>query len=284
MKEMESQKTMVRISQLPDIDPNVASRLKNAKVKTVADLWAMIGPNFKEGITRVATTTRIEEAQLHEILKQEALAYNTPVIKRWSRFFFQVRRHWGEVLALIIIGILLSLLILNAIRPRDTVVVSASNGLPAFHIIEPGDVRREKMFTVHDSFTSESEVIGRYLLQPVSAKTVLLKSQVGAAELKEQLTGRQIVTLPVKSGVISSTLAPTSRVRLLFSPRNTNDPKTSTTWTLSQAIANFIINDVIVLSVNRQVDSASITVAMKNEEDLTRAFALLNTSDILISE
>src|SRR5215204_6300419 len=283
MKEMESQKTMVRISQLPDIDPNVASRLKNAKVKTVADLWALIGPNFKEGITRVATTTRIEEAQLHEILKLEALAYNAP-IKPWSRFFFQVRRHWGEVLALIIIGILLSLLILNAIRPRDTVVVSASNGLPAFHIIEPGDVRREKMFTVHDSFTSESEVIGRYLLQPVSAKTVLLKSQVGAAELKEQLTGRRIVTLPVKSGVISSTLAPGSRVRLLFSPRNANDPKTSTTWTLSQAIANFIINDVIVLSVNRQVDSASITVAMKNEEDLTRAFALLNTSDILISE
>jgi hypothetical protein len=266
------------------MDVDVASKLKKAKVKSVADLWATIGPNFKEGIQRVAETTRIEEQQLREILKQQALAYSTPSVKFWSRFFFQVGRHWGEVLAVIVIGILLSLLILSAIRRQDTVVVSASNGLPAFHIIGPGDVRREKMFTVHDSFTSESEVLGRYLLQPVSPKAVLLKSQVAGAELKEQLRERQIVTLPVKSGVISSTLAPASRVRLLFSPRNTNDPKTSTTPTLSQPIANFIIDDVIVLSVNRHGDSASITIAFKNEEDLIRALPLLNTSDILITE
>jgi Flp pilus assembly protein CpaB len=219
----------------------------------------------------------LEEAQLHEVLKQEAVAGQAKSDRFGHRFLFAVSCYWGELLVLIIIGILLSLLILNAVQRRDTLVVMAPNGLPAFHILEASDVYPRKMFIVHDSFTSANEVIGRYLLQPVSPGVVLLKSQLAPPGLREHLKGRQVMTVPLKSGAISSTIAPAGRIRLLFSPRNTLPSLTPT-------IANLIIDDVIVLSVSRQGDSSSITVALKNEEDLARALEVFATSDVLISE
>jgi hypothetical protein len=257
--------TMVRISKLPNIDRQVVSKLKDNDVITVADLWEAIGSDFPDGIKNVAKLTGVEEAKLREVLKQEAVAPQ-------AKF---VGRYWRELLAVVIGAILLFLLIRNAVRRHDTLVVIAPSGLSAFHVIQTGDVQPAKMFSVHDSFTAENQVIGRYLLQPVSTGAVLLNSQLGPPELKEQLNGRQVVTMPIKSAAISSTVRPASRVRLLFSPRNPDDSKT---------ITDLIIDDVIVLAVNRQGDSSSITVALKNKDDLAKTLLLLSTSDILISE
>lgn len=267
---------MARISKLHDIGPEVVSELKANKVTTVDELWQMIGPNFETGIQRVTEITGVSKDQLYEILKQQVVPYNKSFIPR-------MRHHWLEVLALIIIGVLLTVLIRNSIQRQDTLVINAPNGLPAFHIIASGEVRSEKRFGRYDSFTGESEVIGSYLLQPVSHNAVLRKSQLASPALKEQLTGRQVLTIPVKSSAITPTIEPASRVRLLFSPRTPAEYKTSTTPDLSHIIANFIIDDVIVLSIQRQGDSSSITVAFKNEEDRKKALALLTTSEILIS-
>jgi hypothetical protein len=275
---------MVRISQLPNIDPTVVSTLMCNKVNTVGDLWEKIGSDFKDGIQRVAKTTELQEAQLREILKQEAVARQRKSSKWRHRFLFFVSCYWREVLALVIGTILLSLLILNAVQLRDTLVVGSTNGLPAFHVIEDRNVHSQKMFRVHDSFTSKDQVIGRYLLQSVSPGAVLLKSQLGPPELKEQLKGREVLTIPVKSGAISSTIRPGGPVRLLFSPRPHDDSKTSATPPLPPTITDLMVDDVIVLAINRQGDSSSITVALKNEEDLKRALMLLTRSDVLISE
>lgn len=275
---------MVRISQVPNVAPDVISKLSAMKVWTQADLWETIGEKFPEGIERVAKQTEIPAEQLYEILKHPTTPSETKDQGGFNRFFFRALRHWREVVALTISVILLSLLVWNATQRRDTLVVNAVNGLPAFHIIRPNDVQSKKMFAVHDSLTPESDVIGRYLLQPVSHQAVLLNSQLAPPTLKDQLTGRETLTLPVKTGAISSTLAPGSRVRLLFSPRSGEDLKTSPTQTLSQIIADLVIDDVIVLSANRRADSSSITVAFKNTEDLNRALTQLTTSEIFISE
>jgi len=275
---------MIQISRLPNVAPDVISKLSTQQVRTQGDLWEIIGQKFPEGIERVAKKTEIPTEQLLEILKHLTTASETKDQAGLSRFFFRAVRHWREVVALIIIVILLFLLIRNATQRRDTLVVNAVNGLPAFHIIQPNDVQSKKMFAVPDSVTPASNVIGRYLLQPVSYDAVLLNSQLASPALKDQLTARETLTLPVKTGAISSTLTPSSRVRLLFSPRCTEDLKTSPPRTLSQIIADLVIDDVIVLSANQQPDSSSITVAFKNTEDLKRALAQLTTSEILISE
>jgi hypothetical protein len=253
----------------------VVATLKRNKVVTVDDLWAMIGSDFTPGIQRVAATTQITEARLREIIKQEAVAGEARSNALWHRFLFFVGRYWREVLALVIAVVLLSLLILNVVRRRDTLVVTAADGLPAFHVIQADDVQPAKMFRVDDSFAVENDVIGRYLLQPVSPGAVLLNSQLGPATVKGQLTGREVLTIPIRLAAISSTIGPASRVRLLFSPWNQDASKISKT--------DLIVNDVIVLAINRQGDSSSITVAL-NADDLTKALLLLSKSDILISE
>jgi hypothetical protein len=196
----------------------------------------------------------------------------------------QLRRHWGEVLTLLIAGTLFAFLIQNAVQRRPILVVKAPNGLPALHVITAEDVESQNMFAVHDSLPSTSNAIGRYLLQPVPAKAVLLNSQLAPPELKDQLTDRELVTLPLKPGVFNATLIPGSRVRVLFSPRNADDPRISAKQTSSQIITDLSIDDVLVLSASRQADLSSITFAFKSRDDLARAFALSATSDILISE
>ena len=223
----------------------------------------------------------ITEAQLLEILKQEAVAGEARSNSSWHRFVFFVGRYWREVLALVIAVVLLSLLVRNVVRRRDTLVVTAANGLPAFHVIRADDVQPAKMFRVDDSLTVENDAIGRYLVQPVSPGAVLLNSQLGPAHLKGRLNGRQVLTIPIKAAAISSTIRSGSTVRVLFSPRmqdviHQDVPTTGT--------PDLIIGDVIVLAINLQGDSSAITVAFKTADDLTKALLLLSTSDVLISE
>ena len=273
---------MARISHLPNIDRDVVATLKRNKVVTVEDLWAEIGSDFTTGINQVAAATQIDEAQLREIIRQEAVAYKPRSNGRWHRFLFFVGRYWRELLALIIALVLLSLLVRNVVRRRDTLVVTAANGLPAFHVIRADDVQPAKMFRVEDSFAVENDVIGRYLLQPVSPGAALLNSQVGPKSLTGHLDGRQVLTIPIKGSAISSTVRPASRVRLLFSPRNQDVCCQNVSKTGKPD--DLVLNDVIVLSINRQGDSSAITVALKSAEDLTKALLLLSTSDIFISE
>jgi len=250
----------------------VVATLERHKVITVDDLWAAIGSDFKSGVRKVVAMG-ITEAQLREILKQEARADQPRSNSARDRFVFFVGRYWREVLALVIAVVLLTLLIRNAVQRRDTLVVTASNGLPAFHVIQPDDVQPARMFRVDDSFAVESDVVGRHLLQPVSPGAVLLKTQLAPAYLKDQLTGREVLTIPVKATAISSTIRAGSTVRVLFSARNQDAAKT-----------DLIIRDVIVLAINLQGDSSSITVALRNADDLTRALSLLSTSDVFVSE
>ncbi|HEU4433325.1 MAG TPA: SAF domain-containing protein [Pyrinomonadaceae bacterium] len=264
---------MTRISRLPNIDPAVVATLERHDVTTVEDLWAAIGSDFPKGIKSVVAKTTIDEAQLREIIKQEAVAGEPSSNTAAGRFLFFIGRYWREVLALVIAVVLLTLLIRSAVKRRDTLVVTAAYGLPAFHVIQAGDVEPVRMFRVDDSFAVENDVTGRYLLQPVSPGAVLLKNQLAPAHLKDQLKGREVLTIPVKATAISSTIRPGSTVRVLFSPRNQDAAKT-----------DLIIKDVIVLAINLQGDSSAITVALKNSDDLTKALSLLSTSDVLISE
>jgi hypothetical protein len=87
-----------------------------------------------------------------------------------------------------------------------------------------------------------------------------------------------VISVPVKAGAISPTLSPPDRVRLLFSPRRNNETNNNPNADLNVTT----IDDVIVLSVNRQGDSSSIVVALK--ADIVEVAKLLSTSDVIVSQ
>ena len=270
---------MARISHLPNVNQEAVATLERNNIVTLDDLWEEIGSDFRSGVARVVAMG-IDEAQVKEILNQEAVAGEARSNSSRDRFAFFLSRHWREVLALVIAVVLLALLVRNVLQRRDTLVVTAPNGLPAFHVITADDVEPARMFRVDDSIAVESDVIGRYLVQPVAPRAVLLNSQLGPAHLKGQLNGRQVLTIPIKATAISSTIRAGSTVRVLFSPR----PDVTRQDIPTTGTPDLIIPDVIVLAINLQGDSSAITVAFKTGDDLTKVLLLLSTSDLLISE
>lgn len=263
---------MGQISKLKNVDANLIAKLQAKNVTTVEDLWVLIGPKFEKGIKDFQGTDCSRE-ELVEILIQGACPPTPKSNYRGDRFTFWMSNHWAEVIAMIIAMFISALLALNMGMKQDTVLISTKSGLPAFHVLTPEDVRTERMFKTSGSLTSVEKAEGRYLLRPVSEGAVLLDNQLGPPELKNELTGRFILTIPMKAGAIRSAIAPNLRVRLLFSPRDLTSRGTSSS-----------VEDVIVLAIDRQGDTSSITVAVRNQDDLIKATNLSATSDILISE
>lgn len=261
----------------------------------VDDLWESIGPKFMAGITRLETQTGITKEQLIEVLA-EGLQQEPELApgKHWTKFkawqpirglilvgiwlWSKVPRlaYWPELLALLILIVLASLLLSHAVWKRDTVIVKTETGLPAFHVINEDDLEVKHAVNIPGSLTSKSSAVGHYLLQQLPKGARLYANQISKVQISdEDVANRHVLSVPVKAGAISPTLSPLDRVRLHFYPHRNNE-----THNNPNAVTS--INDVIILSVNRQGDSSSIVVALK--ADLTEVAKLLSTSDVLISQ
>jgi hypothetical protein len=266
---------MNRLSKYKQIDPKHLAKLKDKKIKTVDDLWEAIG-HKSGGVENLAKKAGLTEDEVVTILA--ACAKPEPRSKeKWDQFRFWLSNYWREAAALLMAVVLLALLVGNAVRRRDTVVVAAKETLPAYHVITKDDVRLEKHFRVSGSFGATEDVVGRYLIKPAKPGAVISSEQLGAALPQGvALGGRRVLSLPIRGGLISQTLAPHDRVRLLFSPRGAGAQPAAT--------GERTVDDAVVLAVSRQGDASSVVVALKNDSDLNRIELLLGTSDIFIAK
>lgn len=271
--------------------------LLQKQFQTVDDLWESIGPKFSVGITRLGTETGITKEQLIEVLAEGAQEPETAPGEYWTRFkaWRPVRSFallwmslwskvpapafWPELVALLILCVLVGLLLAHAVWKIDTVMVKTETGLPAFHVIKEDDLEVKQAINIPGSLTSKSSAVGHYLLQQLPKGARLYDKQISKAKLSdEDSANRHVLSVPVKAGAIIPTLSPLDRVRLLFSPRHTNEANDN-----AGAVPNVTsIDDVIVLSVNRQGDSSSIVVALR--ADLAEVAKLLSTSDVLVAQ
>jgi hypothetical protein len=273
---------MGRISKMSGVEAQLVNKLSARNVASVEELWLSIGPKFEKGIASFSGQD-FKREQVVGILILGACAPVPKSTGKWHRFSFWLMNHGLELVALIIILILFSLLLLKVSRKQDTVVVTTSSELPVFHVVLPGEAGPKKLFKVPGSFANKGDVEGRYLLQGVSPGTILLENQLGPSELRGQLDGRSVLTIPIRAGAISSMIAPASHVCLLFSPHS-RDPKSAATPLPTPSIHDLSIDAAIVLTINRQGDASSITVAVRNNEDLIKTINLSSTSDVLISQ
>lgn len=266
---------MSRFSKYKQIDRKHLANLKAHRIKTVEDLWMRVG-HKSGGLKNLAKNVGLTEDELVTVLAACAKPEPGGERKR-DQFAFWFRNYWREAIVFLIAVVLLGLLVGNAVWRRDTVIVASNKTLPVYHVITKSDVTLEKRFRVSGSFHAAEDVEGRYLLKPAFPGSVISSNQLGAA-LPEgmALRFRRVLSLPVKGALINQTLAPLDRVRLLFSPRGAGaQPATSDGRN---------VDDAVVLAVSRQGDASSVVVALRNDDDLNKAEALLGTSDVFIAQ
>jgi hypothetical protein len=244
--------------------------LRAKQFDCVDDLWESIGTKFANGISSLSTQTSVDKELLIQILAEGA--YEPELVPDENRA--KLKSYWPELLGAIILTLLAALLLSHAALRVDTVMVKTQ--LPAFHVIKEEDLEVKQTINIPGSLTSPSSVVGHYLLQQVPKGARLYANQISKVSV-EDAAERQVLSVPIKAGGISPTLSPPDRVRLLFSPRR-NETNNNT-----NAAANVTsIDDVIVLSINRQGDSSSIVVALKG--DPVEVSKLLSTSEVIIAQ
>jgi hypothetical protein len=257
---------------VPD-NPGEADRLEQKEIKTIDNLWSCVGENFEKGISKVSAKAAVDQQLLYALLIADSLGDSRhrvegepfrllSIPKRlWlslKRFWYARERHWLEAA----LGMATLLLVALSIRagyanPRITeqVVVKPSARLLAFQSIRAEDVMLKGLPKEDGAYASLDKVVGRYPLRAVAPGTTLLEEQLVAEDVTGAMSGRRILSIPVNPRTLSSTVTPPAHVWLLLSPRTTGEKE-------PQPV---LLKDVILLSINKQGDGASIEVAVTDD-------------------
>jgi flagella basal body P-ring formation protein FlgA len=151
------------------------------------------------------------------------------------------------------------------------VVVKAPTGLQAFHVLGPDDLELKETTMEVGAFTALEKVTGRYLLESAPPGTIVRTSQVSTIRLSsDEVTGRQVLTVPVRVETLIPAVGPGSRIALLFARHDTTDARSP----------SLLLEDVLVMAVYQQ-SNAAVVVAV-DRSDVQQVVAWLGASDIFI--
>jgi hypothetical protein len=261
---------MTSIAKLKGIASQEAERLKGQGIKSIDDLWERIGQDPDHGIEALAAQAGIDDDRLTDLLAEQAVHESRPGIGTW------LERHmleWALIAAFLalVLSAVLSRSMTTDAAPKELVVASEV-GLSAFHLIGAGDVRLVEGPAEPGTFTSSKDVEGRYSFQAIPAGVPLRSEQLSAVRLSPQdLDGRQILTMPIAKATLSATAVAGGRVSLLVSPRDGSET----------SLQPLLLDDVILLAVERDGDATSVVVAI-NADEIAALAALLGRSEIFV--
>jgi hypothetical protein len=252
------------------IDAKVMRQLEKKGIQSVADLWRAIGSDFDAGLAQLSSDTGVDRDDLIAVLAEGAKP-RQPGIKA------------GEVLvalALVILLIALAWRLSSVWLPSDASFraqgsmgyVVATKYLPAFHIIEDGDVQLSAKATPSEGFQKIEDVMGHYLLHPLAAEEAIEQDQLSPVRLTaSDMAGRVIVSIAIEPGALNPNIAQGSYVTLLLSPRDATEAGQLTSVEV----------DAIVLKIDALEDKVVLTVAIE-EGRKSELGAMLGTSDLFI--
>jgi hypothetical protein len=199
------------------------------------------------------------------VLRQSAI--------RTRRLLYDWRRHWPDVLILIIVPAVLVGLVFRAylIDRNAPTRVAANRSLPVFHKISEG-VEVQKVSGFVDAFESLDQVRDRVTLTAVPAGSILKPTQLLSMDLSKKMRDRKILTIPLETDHYPSKLALPAEAILTFSARQ-GDLKTGP-----------VSCEVIVLDIQDSVKAGwkSATVALR-ESDFKVAALVLGSHDAFLS-
>lgn len=184
------------------------------------------------------------------------------------------RRHWFDLLVLVVLPLILISLFLQVLSANKKnvrhVAVQPGAGLPVFHRIT-GEVELKGAPGLPGAFTSIDQVKDRYTLVALPGGSMVESNQLLSADLSNKMQNRNILTVPIKPGNYLSTLSPPAEAIMLLSPRQLD---------LKAEAVSF---PVIVLRLESNGEMRSATVAL-TEDRFKIAAALLASHDIFLSQ
>lgn len=264
---------MTKISQLPDdlpdVDINCIDKLGDKGIKSVEDLWREVGTDFDAGLAKVSGDTGVDRDELIEILAEGARPRESKVSGR------------EVLLALAVLALIVLLLwrFIGIWLPTSSHLAQVSvehvvtvTDLPAFHIIEDGDVKLSDKPTEVEGFQKIEDVSGHYLLQPLASGKVIEKDQLSTARLSaSDLADRVILSIPLEPESLHPNVVQGSHVTLLLSSRDLAEA--------GQPVS--MEADAIVLQADELEDKVALTVALE-EASKGELGTMLGTSEIFI--
>jgi len=274
---------MDELKKLEGLSPEDVRRLGENGIVTLDDLWSCVSHDPDGGIKQVAHKTNVSHELLSGLLAVESLGRarrrgSAPAVVPHS--FDHLMQRVGNLfiaLTLLLIVAVASALLWRGVSVggmfRQQVVVKNSAGLAAFRAIAADDIEiKSTLFAEAKTFNDLNAVVGRYPRTALPTGSTVRDSQLLPAHLGKELTGRRLVSLPVRPGSLPVTPPPLATVTILFFPRPHGD-KTS---------PPISVHNAMLLRVDRQGDSVSILVALSAEE-FEAAKSVLGISDVIIS-
>lgn len=244
---------MTRIVEIKGISLNETQRLSQHGITTLDDLWSRIGSSFNEGLEQVAADTGVGRESLFALVVADSLRSVR------KRAFPQTIWYYPELILII---------------PRwcwlrfKTFWLSWKIAWPDLLLIAFTAALISMGFNTWRRF---EEYRGRYVMTPLPLGSTSRADQLITVDLANKLKGRQVISLPIKSGTLVPNLTPPTDVWLLLTTRQTGDKGSSSE----------IIKNVLLLSVERQGEASSITVAVEAGE-LEKLKSLLGIADVFV--
>lgn len=161
-------------------------------------------------------------SEVQEWIDQAKALSREPGKDKKENWLARLKRNWLE--ALILIGLLLAVLsVIRVVVPlvfpgeiRSQVVVTAEKGIPAYRIINKGDIDVEEMKIATGAFTDTARVVGHYALQRLEPGQPVTETQVSEV----QAQGGQVVALPAtQASTLGGVLGPGDTVTMVLAPR-----------------------------------------------------------------
>ena len=133
------------------------------------------------------------------------------------------------------------------------VLVKAEQGIPSFYKIKAEDLEISRPVSEEKAQELKSRLVGKYSSQKISQGEFLSVNLLLSQEFSEKLANRIILTIPIKTDALNSTIQAKMKIDLLFA--NKGDTGNSV-----------IVQDVILLKLETKPETTSLVIAVSLEQ------------------
>lgn len=254
---------VVQIDKIQGLTPEDVRNLQTNGIKTMDDLWSQVGSDFDEGIQEVATATKVNEEVITALLIADSLGQLNIKYRLLSSFRNQHGIAYSTLKTLLIAVVLATLVYLSyrAVSKIDfpqQVVVANPRGIPAYRVITITDITQKRvLFRRGKTVSDPASVIGGYALTKLDPNARIRDDQILPVADSKQISGRYIVSVPVKTNSLVLTPKPGSQIALLLTPDTSNN----------KAPATSVVYGVF-LGVEQREGGPAVVVAVNNMEQI----------------
>ncbi|MGI8640672.1 MAG: hypothetical protein ACR2MG_12100 [Pyrinomonadaceae bacterium] len=243
-----------------------------SKIKFNTEFWKEIGSNRKTGIQtfKDKNQLRLCDVLATGILEcineksSQVMFLDTDIspikpsfefsFSKIVKYYFGLRWRIFLTLCLLLFLALIPLVVYQVFVTEKQIVVAPKTGIPAFHPIAQTDLKNVLPLRAANEVGSDVPLIGRYTLKYLPENSLIVENDLLSTDLNKEMVNRIILQLPVKSENIASSVGANSKICLLFSP-NPSAGKQVT-----------IINDIILLGVEKKETGTILIVAFQNDK------------------